>query len=75
MAIGMAIGQFLKCEVVAIRGNRVLVHTKLDGHTLLMLERHIRRATGNHEIEILCEAVADKNVLRRLKEMRGVKAE
>lgn len=74
MDISEAIAEFLTCKVAAVRGNRVLVHTKLDGHTLLHLERHVRRATGNPEIEILCEAIPDKNVLRRLKEMRGVKA-
>lgn len=75
MDIQSAIDDFLTCKVAGMRGNRVLVHTKLDGHTLLALERHIRHATGNAELEVLCEAIPDKNTLRRLKEMRGVKAE
>ena len=68
------IDSILACRVKAFDAarNRLLVHTSLDGHTLLWLEQKIRDATGNREIEILCEAIPDKNTLRRLKEMRGV---
>jgi len=76
MDIQGTIDEYLMCKIVGYDGkrHRVLVQTKLDGHTLLELERHIRQATGLKDLELLCESKPDDNQLRILKAMRGVQS-
>jgi hypothetical protein len=58
------IDEFLKCVVLEEKGDRVLVETELDPHTLMALERWLHRRTGRY-VEILCGEKKDRNVLRR----------
>ncbi len=58
------------CRVVKERGDQVFVDTRLDGPSLLALERYLKHFTGRYT-EILCEEVRDANVLRRMSELRG----
>jgi len=58
------IGQYLACTVIEEKGDRVLVATELDGHTLMSLERWLHLKTGRY-VEILCGEQKDRNVIRR----------